>query len=129
MAGGSDHRLAWLAWLETERRYGANTLAAYAGDLDDYRIFTGGGDCAAPDRRAFRGWLAEMNERGLVTQHHRAARFGAAQLLPVLWAHRQAGDQRSGMASRPPSAKIGSQAGVRGRGARAVGRNLPAARR
>ena len=65
MAGGSDHRLAWLAWLETERRYGANTLAAYAGDLDDYRIFTGGGDCAAPDRRAFRGWLAEMNERGL----------------------------------------------------------------
>ena len=65
MAGGSDHRLAWLAWLETERRYGANTLAAYAGDLDDYRIFTGGGDCAAPDRRAFRGWLADMNERGL----------------------------------------------------------------
>ena len=65
MAGGSDHRLAWLAWLETARRYGANTLAAYAGDLDDYRIFTGGGDCAAPDRRAFRGWLAEMNERGL----------------------------------------------------------------
>ena len=65
MAGGSDHRLAWLAWLETERRYGANTLAAYAGDLDDYRIFTGGGDCAAPDRRAFRGWLADMNQRGL----------------------------------------------------------------
>jgi len=65
MAGGGDHRLAWLAWLETERRYGANTLAAYAGDLDDYRIFTGGGDAAAPDRRAFRGWLADMTERGL----------------------------------------------------------------
>ena len=65
MAGGGDHRLAWLAWLETERRYGANTLAAYAGDLDDYRIFTGGGDTAAPDRRAFRGWLADMTDRGL----------------------------------------------------------------
>jgi len=65
MAGGGEHRLAWLAWLETERRYGANTLAAYAGDLDDYRIYTGGGDNAAPDRRAFRGWLADMTERGL----------------------------------------------------------------
>ena len=65
MAGSGEHRLAWLAWLETERRYGANTLAAYAGDLDDYRIYTGGGDNAAPDRRAFRGWLADMTERGL----------------------------------------------------------------
>ena len=34
--GGSGNRTAWLAWLESERRYGANTLAAYESDLDDY---------------------------------------------------------------------------------------------
>ena len=34
--GGGGNRTAWLAWLESERRYGANTLAAYESDLDDY---------------------------------------------------------------------------------------------
>ena len=64
--GGSGNRIAWLAWLETERRYGANTLAAYESDLDDYLGYAGGdADSASPDRRRFRGWLADMAGRGL----------------------------------------------------------------
>ena len=57
------HRQAWLAWLETERRYGDNTLAAYAADLDDYLRHAG--PDAGPDRRRFRGWLADMAARDL----------------------------------------------------------------
>ena len=57
------HRQAWLAWLETERRYGANTIAAYAADLDDYLRHVDAD--AAPDRRRFRGWLADMTARDL----------------------------------------------------------------
>ena len=57
------HRQAWLAWLETERRYGTNTLAAYAADLDDY-LHHAGTDIT-PDRRRFRGWLADMAARDL----------------------------------------------------------------
>lgn len=64
--GGSGNRTAWLAWLESERRYGANTLAAYESDLDDYLGYTGGdAGIAPPDRRRFRGWLADMAGRGL----------------------------------------------------------------
>ena len=66
MAGRQDivtHRQAWLAWLETERRYGANTIAAYAADLDDYLRHVDAD--AAPDRRRFRGWLADMTARDL----------------------------------------------------------------
>lgn len=64
--GGSSNRTAWLAWLESERRYGANTLAAYDSDLDDYLGYAGGdADNAPPDRRRFRGWLADMGGRGL----------------------------------------------------------------
>ena len=33
------HRSAWLAWLATEKRYGDNTLNAYARDLDDFSAF------------------------------------------------------------------------------------------
>lgn len=62
-------RQAWLSWLETERRYGANTLAAYAADLDDYTGFLarqGDNDFnLTPDRRQFRGWLADMAARDL----------------------------------------------------------------
>ena len=64
--GAAGNRTAWLSWLETERRYGANTLAAYESDLDDYLGYAGddaGG--APPDRRRFRGWLADMAGRGL----------------------------------------------------------------
>ena len=64
--GGSSNRTTWLAWLESERRYGANTLAAYDSDLDDYLGYAGGdADNAPPDRRRFRGWLADMGGRGL----------------------------------------------------------------
>ena len=64
--GSSSNRTAWLAWLESERRYGANTLAAYDSDLDDYLGYAGGdADNAPPDRRRFRGWLADMGGRGL----------------------------------------------------------------
>ena len=64
--GGRGNRTAWLAWLESERRYGANTLAAYESDLDDYLGYTGGdAGGAPPDRRRFRGWLADMAGRGL----------------------------------------------------------------
>ena len=64
--GAAGNRTAWLSWLETERRYGANTLAAYESDLDDYLGYAGdaaGG--APPNRRRFRGWLADMAGRGL----------------------------------------------------------------
>ena len=64
--GGSGNRTAWLVWLESERRYGANTLAAYESDLDDYLGYAGGdAGSAPPDRRRFRGWLADMAGRGL----------------------------------------------------------------
>ena len=64
--GSSGNRTAWLAWLESERRYGANTLAAYESDLDDYLGYAGGdAGSAPPDRRRFRGWLADMAGRGL----------------------------------------------------------------
>ena len=64
--GRSGNRTAWLAWLESERRYGANTLAAYESDLDDYLGYAGGdAGSAPPDRRRFRGWLADMAGRGL----------------------------------------------------------------
>ena len=64
--GSSGNRTAWLAWLESERRYGANTLAAYESDLDDYLGYAGGdAGSAPPDRRRFRGWLADMARRGL----------------------------------------------------------------
>ena len=64
--GGSGNRKSWLAWLESERRYGANTLAAYESDLDDYLGYAGGdAGSAPPDRRRFRGWLADMAGRGL----------------------------------------------------------------
>lgn len=64
--GGNGNRTAWLAWLESERRYGANTLAAYESDLDDYLGYAGGdAGSAPPDRRRFRGWLADMAGRGL----------------------------------------------------------------
>ena len=64
--GGSGNRIAWLAWLESERRYGANTLAAYESDLDDYLGYAGGdAGSGPPDRRRFRGWLADMAGRGL----------------------------------------------------------------
>ena len=64
--GSSGNRTAWLAWLESERRYGANTLAAYESDLDDYLGYAGGDTGSGPpDRRRFRGWLADMAGRGL----------------------------------------------------------------
>ena len=64
--GGGGNRTAWLAWLESERRYGANTLAAYESDLDDYLGYAGGdAGSAPPDSRRFRGWLADMAGRGL----------------------------------------------------------------
>ena len=64
--GGGGNRTAWLAWLESERRYGANTLSAYESDLDDYLGYAGGdAGSAPPDRRRFRGWLADMAGRGL----------------------------------------------------------------
>ena len=64
--GVSGNRTAWLAWLESERRYGANTLAAYESDLDDYLGYADGdADSVPPDRRRFRGWLADMAGRGL----------------------------------------------------------------
>ena len=61
------HRSAWLAWLATEKRYGDNTLDAYARDLDDFSAFAATTP-AAPriiDRQIFRGWLAHMAARQL----------------------------------------------------------------
>ena len=72
MAAASHHdsnSQAWLGWLETERRYGANTLAAYIADLEDYEGFLArqaeAAEDLSPDRRRFRGWLADMAARDL----------------------------------------------------------------
>lgn len=62
---GLEHRRAWLDWLARERRYGANTLAAYAADLDNYLTHVGDMSVLEPDRRLFRSWLAAMTDRGL----------------------------------------------------------------
>ncbi len=64
---GAAHRSAWLAWLATEKRYGNNTLDAYARDLDDFSVFAAN-TTAAPsmiNRQIFRGWLANMAARQL----------------------------------------------------------------
>ena len=61
------YRSAWLAWLATEKRYGDNTLDAYARDLDDFSAFATS-ISAAPnmiDRKIFRSWLASMAARQL----------------------------------------------------------------
>lgn len=65
-------RRAWLTWLDSERRYPQNTLSAYESDLDDYSEFlhreagsTADDTGMTPDRRAFRGWLADMAARDL----------------------------------------------------------------
>ncbi|MEK9910298.1 MAG: tyrosine recombinase XerC [Candidatus Puniceispirillum sp.] len=62
------HRASWLSWLASEKRYGDNTLDAYARDLDDFSAFL----AAQPTRSAtivsrqrFRGWLADMARRQL----------------------------------------------------------------
>ena len=61
------HRSAWLAWLATEKRYGHNTLDAYARDLDDFSAFAATTPAASSmiDRQIFRGWLANMAARQL----------------------------------------------------------------
>ena len=61
------HRSAWLAWLATEKRYGDNTLDAYARDLDDFSAFAATTPAAPSmiDRQIFRGWLANMAARQL----------------------------------------------------------------
>ncbi len=61
------HRTAWFAWLASEKRYGRNTLNAYASDLDDFSAFliTLPNKPSIIDRRLFRGWLANMATRQL----------------------------------------------------------------
>ena len=63
----ATHRSAWLAWLATEKRYGDNTLDAYARDLDDFSAFAANSPAAPSmiDRQIFRGWLAHMAARQL----------------------------------------------------------------
>lgn len=64
------HREAWLNWLQHEKRYGANTLAAYEADLDDFTSFMmtaghGQGQTVPVNRTQFRSWLADMAHRDL----------------------------------------------------------------
>jgi len=62
------HRAAWLRWLASEKRYGANTLDAYERDLDDFSSYlsTTTNTADAPlSRQLFRGWLAAMASRQL----------------------------------------------------------------
>ena len=63
----AQHRLAWLAWLAIEKRYGDNTLDAYARDLDDFSAFVATSHSAPSmiNRQIFRGWLANMMARQL----------------------------------------------------------------
>ena len=51
------YRSAWLTWLATEKRYGNNTLDAYARDLDDFLAFAATIPAAPSmiDRQIFRG--------------------------------------------------------------------------
>ena len=60
------HRAAWLRWLASEKRYGANTLDAYERDLDDFSSYISAAANAANaplTRQIFRGWLAHMASR------------------------------------------------------------------
>ena len=61
------HRSTWLTWLATEKRYGDNTLEAYARDLDDFSAFAATTPVVPSmiDRQIFRGWLAHMAARQL----------------------------------------------------------------
>ena len=62
------HRAAWLRWLASEKRYGANTLDAYERDLDDFSSYLSADANAANaplSRQIFRGWLAHMASRQL----------------------------------------------------------------
>ena len=62
------HRDAWLRWLASEKRYGANTLDAYERDLDDFSSYLNAGTNSANaplSRQIFRGWLAHMASRQL----------------------------------------------------------------
>ncbi|MDB2469559.1 tyrosine recombinase XerC [Alphaproteobacteria bacterium] len=62
------HRAAWLRWLASEKRYGANTLDAYERDLDDFSSYlsAAANSANAPlTRQIFRGWLAHMASRQL----------------------------------------------------------------
>jgi site-specific recombinase XerD len=61
-------KAAWLRWLASEKRYGANTLDAYERDLDDFSNYLNAGANAANaplSRQIFRGWLAHMASRQL----------------------------------------------------------------
>ena len=62
------HKAAWLNWLASERRYGANTLDAYKRDLDDFTAYLATNDdpnSTIISRHIFRGWLAAMSRRQL----------------------------------------------------------------
>jgi integrase/recombinase XerC len=62
------HRIAWLRWLASEKRYGQNTLDAYERDLDDFSSYATSDGAASNtplSRQLFRGWLAHMAARHL----------------------------------------------------------------
>ncbi len=64
----ATHRTAWLHWLASEKRYGPNTLDAYARDLDNFSSFVASNEAASNallSRQLFRSWLAHMASRQL----------------------------------------------------------------
>ncbi|MEM6744594.1 MAG: tyrosine recombinase [Pseudomonadota bacterium] len=75
----SQARIAlWLEALQAERGAAANTLAAYARDLDDLAAFAGPDWAETADRDMLEAWLADLAARGLGPAT-RARRLSAAR--------------------------------------------------
>ncbi|MEM1314856.1 MAG: tyrosine-type recombinase/integrase, partial [Pseudomonadota bacterium] len=75
----AERRVAlFLEALQAERGASANTLAAYARDLDDLAAFAGPGWPDTTDRARLEAWLADLESRGL-GKSTRARRLSAAR--------------------------------------------------
>ena len=68
----------WLEALQAERGAAANTLAAYARDLEDLEAFAGPDWAEQADRAVLEAWLADLAARGLGAAT-RARRLSAAR--------------------------------------------------
>jgi integrase/recombinase XerD len=87
MSGTAGWTAAFLDAIAAERAAAANTLAAYARDLDDLGAFLGarGRDWAGAERADLDAWLVDLDARGMAAAT-RARRLSAArQFFRFAW--------------------------------------------
>lgn len=87
MSGTAGWRAAFLDAIAAERAAAANTLAAYARDLDDLGAFltARGRDWAGAERADLDAWLVDLDARGMAAAT-RARRLSAArQFFRFVW--------------------------------------------